>query len=61
MTAEVPSLGERFRLEARGTCTHCGETVAGWIAFDGQAQVVDSGGFMVFEAGITCDKCLEEN
>lgn len=52
---------ESFRLTANGECQECGEQVSGWIAFDKNARVVDSGGFVVFGDGITCDKCLGED
>ena len=49
---------ETFRLRAEGACNRCGREVRGWIAFDREAHVVNSEGFMVFEDGITCDTCL---
>lgn len=60
MTQGTTSPGESFRVEARGRCVKCGETIDGWIAFDREIRIVDSGGLMVFADGLTCDKCLGE-
>jgi hypothetical protein len=58
VTDLVKSPGESFRVEARGECTACGKQVDGWIAFDQESRIVDSGGFVVFAQGLTCDECL---
>lgn len=60
MSERPPSPGESFSVQARGECVKCGEKIDGWIAFDNQARVIDSGGFMVFAEGLTCEKCLGE-
>jgi hypothetical protein len=57
----VKAPGESFRVKASGSCTQCGEPVKGWIAFDGGIRVVDTGGFMVFGNGLTCDECLRSH
>lgn len=58
MSDDATSPGESFRVQAQGECTKCGVTVEGWIAFNQQSHVIDSGGYMVFADGLTCDECL---
>ena len=61
MSEAALSPGEAFRVKTSGTCSKCGRETEGWIAFSDSSQVVDSGGFMVFADGLTCDECLGES
>ena len=51
---------EVVRLPATVVCFKCKRRVVGWLAFDSNWSVSDSGGFMDFGKKSQCDACLGE-
>ena len=47
-------------LEVTVSCSRCDQKISGTLQFDARNTLVDLQGFMVFDEGAVCDRCLDE-